>query len=118
MYFCIEGASTRTAWAEHTLDVCALFPCATDGNAASRSWNDDGAGVAGVALRGFFFFLSTRSALGAGVFEKAVEWEGMFFLGRSRVFYLKIFQKLPLWASFYVRLKPTQSNYKKERFWR
>lgn len=107
MYFCIEGAGTRTACAEHTLDVCALFPCVTDGNAASRSWNDDGASVAVLLYVAFFFSLSTLSALGAGVFEKAVEWEGMFFMGCSRVFYLKIFQKLPLWASFYVRPRPT-----------
>lgn len=26
-----------------------------------------------------FFFLSTLSTLGTGVFDKAVEWQGMFF---------------------------------------
>lgn len=26
----------------------------------------------------FFFFLSTLSTLGTGIFDKAVEWKGMF----------------------------------------
>lgn len=46
-----------------------------------------------------FFFLSTLSTLGTGIFDKAVEWKGMFFLGCSRIFYLNIFKELPLWAS-------------------
>lgn len=35
-----------------------------------------------------FFFLSTLSTLGTGIFDKAVEWKGMFFMGCSRIFYL------------------------------
>ena len=37
----------------------------------------------------FFFFLSTLSTLGTGIFDKAVEWKGMFFMGCLRIFYLK-----------------------------
>lgn len=53
-----------------------------------------------------FFSLSTLSTLGAGIFDKAVEWKGMFFMGCSGICYLKILsRKFPLRDSSWVWLK-------------
>lgn len=39
-----------------------------------------------------FFSLPTLSALGTGVFDKAVEWKGMSFMGCSEPFALAFFK--------------------------